>query len=234
MTDTLGWRLTAPLRRLNALRRGGASRRARDGSRPSRRPTARRAIPARTRSLDSRSATANALDSSIRRSRPPGARAPAARARRRSLRDVEDAVGLEPLEQRVAVPRVEDRGRALRPRRVACQTTPKPKNTGTTTSRSRSRSATKSSTAVSTPLRGPPSRAAERGYGSPPRAQPRLAGEQLRRPRRPAGGGASAGSRRRRSSRRAARAASRRRGTAAAAARRPAPARRSAAAPRGP
>ena len=42
-------------------------RRARAGSRPSRRPTRRGAIPARTRSRDSRSATANALESSRRR-----------------------------------------------------------------------------------------------------------------------------------------------------------------------
>ena len=136
------WRLTAPLRlRLN---RGDAT------SSSARRTSSREitdcrcATPARMRSRDSRSATANALDSSIRRSSAScsarRSRSPTARAGLVHSREVVDAVGLEPLEHRVAVPRVEDARRA-RPTtaRRACQTTPKPKNTGTTTSRSRSR-----------------------------------------------------------------------------------------------
>ena len=55
---------------------------------------------------------------------------------------------------------------------AVCQTAPKPKNAGTTASRRPSRSATKSSTAVRTPLRGPPSSAAEPRYGSPPGRSP--------------------------------------------------------------
>ena len=152
-----------------APRRAASRRRARGGSRPWRPRTCSVATPARTRSRDSRSATRERA----RLQQPPQhrllARAPLAlrpqlAERAWRLREVVDAVGLQPLEHRVAVPRVEDRAPARRrTARPACQTTPKPKNTGTTASRSRSRPPTKSSTAVSTPLRGPPSRAAERG-----------------------------------------------------------------------
>ena len=67
-------------------------------------------------------------------------------------------VGLEPLEHRVAVPRVEDPRDGVRPRRLEV-----PHDAEAEEHRARrraagaSRSATKSSTAVSTPLRGPPS-----------------------------------------------------------------------------
>ena len=54
-----------------------------------------------------------------------------------------------------------DLGDRVGPRaRPRAQTTPRPKKAGTTASRRPSRPATKSSIAVSTPLRGPPSRAA--------------------------------------------------------------------------
>ena len=140
------WRVTAPLRRLNALRCGGAplaaARRARGGSRPSRRPTARGRCRRATRSRESRSATANALDSSSRRStrllareplvRPPQPR-PAARATARG-----GGRG-SPRAARASGCGRTGRGSArARPptARRSCQTTPKPKKTGTTTSRS--------------------------------------------------------------------------------------------------
>ena len=86
-------------------------------------------------------------------------------------------------------------------------TTPRPKNDGTTARRRPSRSATKSSTAVSTPLRGPPSRAAALRYGQPAGGGcPARPGD--RPPPATIGWRAPPGSARGRSSRRGARAAS--------------------------
>ena len=142
-----------------------------------------RAMPARRRSRDSRSATANALDSAAAAAPPPGAPAAAGRAPPRTSCDVrrgevEDAVGLEPRQHRVAIPGREQRGDRVGPGASRRQTTPRPKKAGTTASRSSSRPATKSSTAVSTPLRGPPSRAAAPAVRQPARADPGLVGEQ--------------------------------------------------------
>ena len=175
MTDTLGWRLTAPLRQLNALRRGEAvPQRARISSREM--TDWAGAIPARTRSLDSRSATSERRDSSIRRSTASWRALCCASSN--SCAMCSTRLRLEPLEHRVAVPRVQQRASASDHGASRCQTTPTPKNTGTTTSRRRSRSATKSSTAVSTPLREPPSLRGRPRVRQPAVAQPRVAGEQ--------------------------------------------------------
>ena len=118
---------------------------------------------------DSRSATANALDSSIRRSSascaPDALRAlPHLAGGPCDPREVVDAVGLEPLEHRVAVPRVEDRARSPAHGASRCQTHAEAEERRHDREAHASpRSATKSSTAVSTPFAGPPSRAAERG-----------------------------------------------------------------------
>ena len=76
------------------------------------------AIPARWRRRESRSASANALDSSSRRSTASCARARAGSWRATSSVQVQDAVGLQALEQRVAVPRLQDRGDRVGPGRV--------------------------------------------------------------------------------------------------------------------
>ena len=109
----------------------------------------------------------------------------------------------------MAVERVEDPRELVAPTAPSCATRPpKPKNAGTIASRSRSWARQKSSIAVSTPFRGPPSRAAERGYGRPPGHGTLVARvDPPRRHRRPAGG-PPPGSPRRRSSRRGGRAAS--------------------------
>ncbi len=106
------------------LRAGGASRPAPGGSPPWRPPTAPRATPARWRRRDSRSASANALESSSRRS-TASCRAARCCERRRAvhaltvrLGEMEDAVGLEPRQQRVAVPRLEQLGDRRGPWRV--------------------------------------------------------------------------------------------------------------------
>ena len=169
------------------------------GSPPWRRPTGSVAIPAPARSRDSRSATANALESSSRRSTASWRASallehPQLGAQRRS-----HGPGARPGWPRAArAPGGGRTGRGSGRRRLdhgrpVSQATPNPKNAGTTTSRTPSRPATKSSTAVSTPLRGPPSRAAERGYGRPSGPQPGVAGIQVRSPSPAIGWRASAG-----------------------------------------
>ena len=156
----------APARAGRAARPAALVLRARGGSRPSTRPTARVAMPARWRSRDSRSASANALESSSRRSTAScrAARCSATRRRRRAW-TCASARWKTRLASSRATSGLRSHGSstsaiASAHGASALQTTPRPKNAGTTASRRSSRSATKSSTAVRTPLRGPPSRAA--------------------------------------------------------------------------
>ena len=222
-TATIVWRITEPLRRVNACRRRAryaarlsascASRRARGGSPPWRSPTG----PARRRAGSAASTAALRDRERARLQQPPQHAPPCApgaggarssRSRAWACGDVEDAVGLEPLEHRVAVPRVEER-RDARPTTARRGATPRRSRRTPARRRAAGRRgpATKSSIAVSTPLREPPSCAAERGYGSPSARSPGSPGNSPPLPARP-GAGRPPGSRRRRSSRRAGRAAS--------------------------
>ncbi len=147
----------------------GPTPQARGGSPRGRSTDCSVATPARSRRRESRSASRKALESSSRRSTCSW------RARRSCVLpqghaqgvlrgDVVDAVGLQALEQRVPVAAGRGSARLLGAHGArACQTAPKPKNAGPRPAAVRRCPATKSSTAVSTPLRGPPSRAAERG-----------------------------------------------------------------------
>ena len=146
--------------------------------------------------------------------------------------DLDHAVGLEPLEERVAVPRVEHaRRRASAHGASWCQTTPKPKNAGTIAKRRPSCSRDEVLDAVSTPLRGPPSRSAAQSERQPavgdarlPRDEADVVGERLAVLLGDLLG--------RRSRCRAARAASRRRGRCSSGSSAPGARSRSAAAPR--
>ena len=118
------WRLTAPLRRINRWRAAAVRRLpspARGGSRPSR-PRQPVAIPARTRSRESRSATAKALDPGAGAAPPPDVRpaAPPSRSRLAAMaqRDVVHPVLLQPREQAAVIPRREDARDRVRPRRA--------------------------------------------------------------------------------------------------------------------
>ena len=234
MTDSRGWRMTAPLRCCNSAAALGASARLvaerPRGSRPSRSP----APPVRDAGSHPQPREPLGDRERARLEHPPqhappastplaqaahsshsAAPAPAARWWTR-LASSRSSTGLRSQRSRIARDGARP-GRALVPERRRSRRTPARRRAA-----ARSRPATKSSIAVSTPLRAPPSRAAERAYGRPPGRRPRLAGDDAARRARerlPVLGGDQLG-------REVVVAApvrpARRRGTAAAAARRPA------------
>ena len=206
MTTSIGWRLTEPLRRANhwrrRARRGGCGASPRSAARISSLDTDR---VARARCRPGGAGATAARRGRTRSSRAAAAAPPpggaSALLRQRGVREldvrlgeVEDAVGLEPREQRVAGPTARAPRRARRPTaRRRSRPRRGRRRPGTIASRRPSRSATKSSTAVSTPLPGPPSRAAATAVRQAAEADPGLVGVQAAA-RRGSAGGARPGS----------------------------------------
>ena len=161
-TESIGWRITAPLRALARLAPSRANRRA---ARAESSSLGKAGAPRRAQSRDPLRQR-EALRDQEPAQQVVLARPPLARDRRLHHADVfrgevTDAVGLEALEDRVAVPRREHCRHGVRPwrrrgaRRRRSRRRPAPRRVEALVL-----AATKSSTAVSTPLRGPPSRAA--------------------------------------------------------------------------